>query len=234
MATLLLGVELNGSVHKRLQGATARSITYLPFGHCGRANVGVCAFTGQWLEPASGAYLAGKGYRGYLPHLARFIQPDRYSPFLKGGLNAYVYCAADPVNRIDKSGASFTALIVGTLIGALGTTTLHAATLGSKSTKATPRATAAGLRLGLVAGLMSIASTIAAGALPDNQRPQNVLRWLSIGLVATSVALRFYALAPALHDAGARRVLGRVVGWRSDRHAPATANTYRAWVEGRP
>jgi RHS repeat-associated protein len=233
MTTLLLGVELNGSVHKRLQGATARSITYLPFGHCGRANVGVSAFTGQWLEPASGAYLAGNGYRGYLPRLARFIQPDRYSPFLKGGLNAYVYCAADPVNRVDRTGASFTSLMIGTLIGAIGTTTLNVASLGSKSTKATPRAAAAGLRLGLVAGLVSIASTIAAGALPDNQRPQNVLRWISIGLAGTSAALRLYAFAPALCEAGARKVLGRIIGWRSGRHAPAPANTYKAWINGR-
>jgi RHS repeat-associated protein len=112
MTTSLLGVELSSSVHKRLQGAIARPVAYLPFGHCAKASFGACAFTGQWLEPASGVYLAGNGYRGYLPHLARFIQPDRYSPFLKGGVNAYAYCSADPINRHDPSGKSALWLVV--------------------------------------------------------------------------------------------------------------------------
>lgn len=34
----------------------------------------------------------------------RFNGPDRLSPFGKGGLNSYAYCAGDPVNRIDPAG----------------------------------------------------------------------------------------------------------------------------------
>ncbi|KPZ22499.1 RHS repeat-associated core domain-containing protein, partial [Pseudomonas syringae group genomosp. 3] len=33
--------------------------------------------------------------------------PDSLSPFGKGGLNAYAYCAGDPVNRSDPSGHGF-------------------------------------------------------------------------------------------------------------------------------
>ena len=34
----------------------------------------------------------------------RFNSPDTLSPFGKGGINAYAYCAGDPVNRSDPSG----------------------------------------------------------------------------------------------------------------------------------
>jgi hypothetical protein len=34
----------------------------------------------------------------------RFEKPDSWSPFGKGGLNAYGYCVGDPVNRSDTTG----------------------------------------------------------------------------------------------------------------------------------
>jgi hypothetical protein len=34
----------------------------------------------------------------------RFLSPDQLSPFGWGGLNAYAYCAGDPVNHSDPSG----------------------------------------------------------------------------------------------------------------------------------
>ncbi|WP_147458691.1 RHS repeat-associated core domain-containing protein, partial [Pseudomonas savastanoi] len=36
--------------------------------------------------------------------LMRFNSPDSLSPFGKGGMNAYAYCAGDPVNRSDPTG----------------------------------------------------------------------------------------------------------------------------------
>ena len=38
--------------------------------------------------------------------MMRFQGPDNLSPFDKGGLNAYAYCNADPVNLADPSGHS--------------------------------------------------------------------------------------------------------------------------------
>ncbi|RMV11327.1 hypothetical protein ALP17_02676, partial [Pseudomonas savastanoi] len=46
----------------------------------------------------------GNGYRAYNPVLMRFNSPDSLSPFGKGGMNAYAYCAGDPVNRSDPTG----------------------------------------------------------------------------------------------------------------------------------
>ncbi|MNP37728.1 hypothetical protein D3C76_1311900 [compost metagenome] len=34
----------------------------------------------------------------------RFDSPDTFSPFGKGGVNAYAYCQNDPINQVDPSG----------------------------------------------------------------------------------------------------------------------------------
>ncbi|WP_144395806.1 RHS repeat-associated core domain-containing protein, partial [Pseudomonas sp. Kh7] len=75
---------------------------YTAFGHTpfnGRA----LRFTAQVHEPFEG-YVLGKGYRVYSPILMRFFSVDSLSPFAEGGINAYAYCAGDPVNHIDPSG----------------------------------------------------------------------------------------------------------------------------------
>lgn len=61
-------------------------------------------FNGQWLDPLTGHYLLGNGYRAYNPVLMRFNRPDSLSPFGKGGSNAYAYGIGDPVNRADPDG----------------------------------------------------------------------------------------------------------------------------------
>lgn len=64
-------------------------------------------FNGELLDDITGHYLLGNGYRAYNPVLMRFNSPDSLSPFGEGGLNAYAYCAGDPVNRSDPSGHGF-------------------------------------------------------------------------------------------------------------------------------
>ena len=51
-------------------------------------------------------YHLGHGRRVYNPVLRRFHEADSLSPFAAGGLNAYAYCAGDPINYRDPSGAS--------------------------------------------------------------------------------------------------------------------------------
>jgi RHS repeat-associated protein len=55
-------------------------------------------------EANIGWYLLGNGYRAYNPRLMRFHSPDSWSPFGRGGLNPYMYCVGDPVNRSDPTG----------------------------------------------------------------------------------------------------------------------------------
>ncbi|MFJ4434392.1 RHS repeat-associated core domain-containing protein [Pseudomonas sp. NPDC089395] len=64
-------------------------------------------FCGQYCEPLTGNYPLGNGHRTYSPGLMRFCAPDSLSPFAAGGLNAYAYCAGDPINRYDPSGQFF-------------------------------------------------------------------------------------------------------------------------------
>jgi RHS repeat-associated protein len=61
-------------------------------------------YDGQPLDPVTGCYGLGDGYRSYHPGLMRFMAPDDLSPFGMGGANPYAYCAGDPINRADPSG----------------------------------------------------------------------------------------------------------------------------------
>lgn len=78
----------------------------------------IAGFTGQPAEAVAGWYLLGNGQRVYNPALMRFQTPDSLSPFGRGGLNAYAYCAGDPVNRHDPTG-QFSALINGVVRSAV-------------------------------------------------------------------------------------------------------------------
>lgn len=61
-------------------------------------------FNGILHEVPASRQLLGNGYRIYSPALMRLYSPDSMSPFGKGGLNPYVYCMDDPLNRVDPSG----------------------------------------------------------------------------------------------------------------------------------
>lgn len=78
---------------------------YCPFGFRAPASVNTRAgFNGQVQEQMTQGYLLGNGYRIYAAVMRRFYSPDDLSPFDEGGLNAYAYCAAEPINYSDPSG----------------------------------------------------------------------------------------------------------------------------------
>ncbi|WP_237614142.1 MULTISPECIES: RHS repeat-associated core domain-containing protein [Pseudomonas] len=85
-----------------------QSIAYSPYGHPSTENgpSRVPGFNGEQPDPVTGHYPLGNGYRTFNPVLMRFNSPDRFSPFGKGGLNAYVYCSGDPINKKDPEGTS--------------------------------------------------------------------------------------------------------------------------------
>ncbi|WP_367237357.1 RHS repeat-associated core domain-containing protein [Pseudomonas sp. Rh2] len=79
---------------------------YSPYGHDNNPPVSplVSRFTGQpWLT-GSISYPLGNGHRHYSTMLMRFMSPDAISPFGNGGMNAYAYCADDPINKVDPTG----------------------------------------------------------------------------------------------------------------------------------
>lgn len=81
------------------------NISYTPYGYAFlEGNDALLGFKGALLDNVSGHYLLGNGYRGFRSELMRFCGPDSWSPFGSGGLNAYAYCADDPVNLVDPTG----------------------------------------------------------------------------------------------------------------------------------
>jgi len=105
LSSALLICDRMQTVARRLPAGPEAAFGHTVFGH--RLPVldpgKKVSFAGQLLEP-EGWYLLGNGYRAYNPQLRRFQGPDSLSPFDGGGLNAYAYCEADPVNRHDPSG----------------------------------------------------------------------------------------------------------------------------------
>ncbi|WP_369987399.1 RHS repeat-associated core domain-containing protein [Pseudomonas xanthosomatis] len=67
-------------------------------------------FSGYWRDLKTDCYPLGNGYRMFNTRLMRFHSPDELSPFLRGGINAYMYCGGDPVNKKDESGRAGTGL----------------------------------------------------------------------------------------------------------------------------
>ncbi|MBF4556067.1 RHS repeat-associated core domain-containing protein [Pseudomonas sp. p50] len=108
--TSLMATDQQRSVLNVLDTSATRSIAYTPYGHRPLASglLSLLGFNGERPDPVTGHYLLGNGHRAFNPVLMRFNSPDSWSPFGKGGLNAYAYCVGDPVNRRDPRGHSWT------------------------------------------------------------------------------------------------------------------------------
>ncbi|PBQ08142.1 RHS repeat-associated core domain-containing protein [Pseudomonas syringae] len=106
------GALLVTDQQQSVTAAQGLEFAYTPYGHrhpSGPASLP--GFTGQRVDPVTGHYLLGNGYRAFNPVLMRFNSPDSLSPFGEGGVNAYGYCEGDPVNRVDPSGHWPTVLV---------------------------------------------------------------------------------------------------------------------------
>ncbi|VVO05962.1 RHS repeat-associated core domain-containing protein [Pseudomonas fluorescens] len=104
--TTFLATDQQRSVLNAFDTTPPHAFIYTPYGHHapGSGLLSLLGFNGERPDPATGHYLLGKGYRAFNPVLMRFNSPDSWSPFGKGGLNAYAYCHGDPLNCSDPSG----------------------------------------------------------------------------------------------------------------------------------
>ena len=104
--TVLLASDRSQSVIAEVADSTINNIAYSAYGErSAQQEVATqLGFNGQLREARIGWYMLGNGYRAYNPRLMRFHSPDSWSPFGRGGLNSYMYCVGDPVNRVDPTG----------------------------------------------------------------------------------------------------------------------------------
>ena len=179
------------------------------FGAYGQGEVPdyVPAFTGERKDPISGHYHLGNGYRAYSPALMRFTCPDDLSPFDAGGINAYAYCAGDPINLIDPSGHSamrtaglFTGGIIGQGLGRLGAgggialgivgIFTSVATFGASMATMGVMMASFSLVISLAAEATGIASIAIGSDDPDKAAK---LGWFSLGLGIVGAALGSYS-----------------------------------------
>ncbi|WP_272449788.1 RHS repeat-associated core domain-containing protein [Pseudomonas syringae] len=100
------GVLLATDQQQSVIVAQGAAFAYTPYGHRhpSAGPMSLPGYAGQRVDPVTGHYLLGNGYRAFNPVLMRFNSPDSLSPFGEGGVNAYGYCGGDPVNREDKNG----------------------------------------------------------------------------------------------------------------------------------
>ncbi len=101
----LLVTDQQRSVLSILDATRFLHLAYTPYGHHVPKSC-LLGFNGERPDPVTGHYVLGNGYRALNTVLMRFNSPDSWSPFGRGGLNAYGYCVGDPVNRSDPTGHS--------------------------------------------------------------------------------------------------------------------------------
>lgn len=134
-STVLTATDLQHSVLHATMPGQQHAFVYSPYGHHQDSAFlpGLPGFNGEQPDPVTGHYLLGNGYRAYNPTLMRFNSPDNLSPFGKGGLNAYAYCAGDPVNRRDPSGHDFLDILIPALYIGAGLATVGLGAYGASS-----------------------------------------------------------------------------------------------------
>ncbi|HDS1816066.1 TPA: RHS repeat-associated core domain-containing protein [Pseudomonas putida] len=157
--------------------AGKEQFTYTPYGRrpTQSESNNPLAFNGELLDSAAGGYLLGNGYRLFSPTLKRFCSTDNLSPFEQGGLNAYAYCAGDPVNSVDPSGhfsissAFFTTATVAMVISAVaGIASLSLKSPEAKKTANLVMAISGGISVALLGGAK--ASKVLSQFLPSRPR----------------------------------------------------------------
>lgn len=179
----LMAVSDTDSVMAEHSQARVQQRAYDPYGRypvAQDASQAPLAFNGQPLDLVTEGYLLGSGYRLFSSALRRFCSPDSLSPFGQGGLNAYVYCVGDPLNRTDPSGHLSIPMnqlkIASAAMVGVGLLTFFAAmiTYGSESKTAATALLGSGLGLIAMGGLLRPKALGHFIAEPPSHRTQTI------------------------------------------------------------
>lgn len=104
--SVLLATDDASSALKAYSSSNSEQHIYSTYGFSASqpSHLTSIGFNGNHMDKTAGIFLLGLGHRGYSPNTFRFLSPDSFSPFGIGGINAYAYCAGDPINRSDPTG----------------------------------------------------------------------------------------------------------------------------------
>ncbi|WP_409315621.1 RHS repeat-associated core domain-containing protein [Pseudomonas sp. KCJK9016] len=198
----MFGTDQQQSVLTQFQSGQLTNVAYSPYGHRDAEGglFSLAGFNGEQLDPVTGLYLLGNGYRAYSPTLMRFLSPDNLSPFGAGGMNAYAYCLGDPVNRVDPTGHFSWQSVLGIALAGIGIVA-SIVTLGAT----TPLALLA-MGLGVASGVTGIASELANEWAPESEAA-SILGWVSLGLGVASAGAGWLAARQIVTRGG--RMLGK-------------------------
>ncbi|MDZ5603442.1 RHS repeat-associated core domain-containing protein [Pseudomonas sp. RP23018S] len=188
----LLGCDAQGSVRLEVEQA-ARTRRYTAHGAAfdTSSDDNPFGFAGERREPLTGWYIPA-GYRPYDPLLMMFLAPDSQSPFGRGGINPYAYCAGDPINRIDPDGHSWLTWVVagvGLALGAVATVATFGAAApafaavmagGISAVTASGAMAMGAATLGAISLGTGVASTVLE-ALDKDSKAASILGWVSLG-----------------------------------------------------
>lgn len=237
---ILTGTDHNGSLlwTQETDHSASNHHSWTPWGNA-KPTAFLPGFNGERVDPISGAYHLGNGYRAYNPVLRRFNCPDSMSPFGAGGINPYAYCAGDPINNTDPSGhlSRSTWISIGTTIAGVA---LSVATAGVSIGVAGGVMAAIGSAsvASMVSGCMGAVSTVTGIAslatMKSDPKASAILGWVSL---ASGLASAATGIGDAANKALTNRALAKIARGAADEagfgRMPANAGVFRR-VSGAP
>lgn len=206
---------LNNSVESSMP------LSYTPFGYRSLL-LTLPGLGGAQIDPITGWYFLGNGYRVFNPVLMRFHSPDSWSPFGDGGINPYIYSLNDPINKKDPSGHLSEMAITGIVLGSVGLLlsilTLGAAIPAVAAKFAVLKAIAVTSVLGKVSvGFGVVSNTLSVASAATSESNPKASGALNIASLATGL------LGLAAGSAGAGR---KIISNMGKPAAKRTAGTF--------
>jgi len=185
------GLMVDGTPCLSQTANSTTPLSHTPFGYRSLLS-SLPGLSGAQIDPVTGWYFLGNGYRVFNPVLMRFHSPDSWSPFGDGGINPYIYALNDPINKKDPSGHLSEIAVTGIVLGVVGILmsifTLGAAIPAVAAKSAFLAGIAATTKLGKIsAGLSVVSNTFAVSSAATSESNPEASHALNMTSLATGL-----------------------------------------------